>query len=178
MEETTALPLTVEPREIVYADRNQSIQRVVARFDGFTKEYFVSDHGHRAALLAVRHGEVLLARQYRLLIDGLSYEIPGGKVEAGEHPEAAAIRECVEETGVRCSALKRLVEFQASLDIWKNYTYVYYSEVCGPPSVVPGARVAWIPLEECLNMVFDGRIQDCLSMTALFAYDRLRERAR
>lgn len=90
MGETTLLPLSIEPRELVYQDRNQKLYRIIARFDGFSKEYYVSDHGQRAAVVAVRNGEVLLARQYRLLINGLSYEIPGGRVDEKETPKSAA----------------------------------------------------------------------------------------
>lgn len=77
MEETRLIPIKVEYKKEIYKDRNQKIQRVLAHFDGFDKEYFVSDHGKRAALLAVRNGNILLVRQYRLIINDLSYEIPG-----------------------------------------------------------------------------------------------------
>lgn len=90
MSEITLLPSRIEPQELVYQDRNQKLCRIIARFDGFSKEYYVSDHGQRAAVVAVRNGEVLLTRQYRLLINGLSYEIPGGRVDEKETPKAAA----------------------------------------------------------------------------------------
>ena len=170
MEETTALPLKIDPQEYVYKDRNQVIQRVVARFDGFSKEYFVSDHGQRAAVLALRNKEVLLVRQYRLLINGLSYEIPGGRVEKDESSETAAIRECLEETGVMCWGLKRLICFHASLDIWKNYTHVFVAEDCRETASTCRERRVWIPLARCLEMVFNHEIQDALSITALLAF--------
>ena len=105
--ETTLLPLSIEIKENVYQDKNQIIQKIVAHFEGFDKEYFFSDHGERSALLAVRNGKVLLVRQYRLIINDLSYEIPGGRVDVNETPENAAIRECFEETGVECKNLNR-----------------------------------------------------------------------
>lgn len=170
MSETTLFPLSIEPQELVYQDRNQKLYRVVARFEGFSKEYYVSDHGQRAALVAVRNGEVLLARQYRLLIDGLSYEVPGGRVDEGETPEAAAIRECLEETGVRGLNLKPLVSYHPSLDIWKNYTYVFYSEELEERAEDNAERRVWIPLARCIDMVFAQQIVDSLSIIALFAY--------
>ncbi|MDY6833751.1 MAG: NUDIX hydrolase [Chloroflexota bacterium] len=173
MDETTLLPFNVETREVVYQDRNQRISRIIAQFDGFTKEYYVSDHGQRAALLAVRDGEVLLVRQYRLLINGISYEIPGGKVEEDETPEAAAIRECIEETGVQCSNLKPLISYHPSLDIWDNYTHVFYSELPEETALDSLNQRGWIPLEHCIDMVVTQQLVDGLSIVALLTYNTL-----
>ena len=174
MSETTSLPLSIEPQEIVYQDRNQRIQRILARFDGFNKEYYVSDHGRRAAIVAVRNGEILLVRQYRLIINALSYEIPGGRVSENETPEAAAIRECLEETGVQCLNLKPLIGYHPSLDIWKNYTQVFYSEELEEIAKDSSDRRVWIPLARCIDMVFAQQIVDSLSIVALLAYHTLR----
>ncbi len=171
MSETTSLPLSIEPQELVYQDRNQKTYRIVARFDGFSKEYYVSDHGQRAALVAVRNGEVLLVRQYRLLINGLSYEIPGGRVDENETPEEAAIRECLEEAGVQCSNLKPLISYHPSLDIWKNYTYVFYSEEPKEVAKDGSVRRAWIPLARCIEMILANQIVDSLSIVALLTYN-------
>lgn len=43
--------------------------------------------------------EVLLIRQYRYAADGYVYEIPAGRLDAGEDPMACALRELREETG-------------------------------------------------------------------------------
>lgn len=170
MSETTSLPLSIEPQEIVYQDKNRTIQRVIARFDGFSKEYFVSDHGQRAAVVAVKNAKVLLVRQYRLLINGVSYEIPGGKIEERETPEAAAIRECLEETGVLCSKLEPLLGYYPSLDIWKNYTHVFYSEETEERAKDKTDQRVWMPLVRCIDMVFAQQIVDSLSIIALLAY--------
>ena len=168
--------MSLEPQEIVYRDRNQSIQRVVARFDGFEKEYFVSDHGLRAAVVVVRNDAVLLVRQYRLLINCLSYEIPGGRIDENETPEQAAIRECLEETGVVCSDLKPLIDYLPSLDIWKNHTYVFYTEEITDGEKDRSDRHEWMPLENCISMIFGGQITDGLSIIALLAYRAMRSR--
>lgn len=174
MSETTLLPLRIEPQELVYQDRNQKLYRIIARFDGFSKEYYVSDHGQRAAVVAVRNGEVLLTRQYRLLIKGLSYEIPGGRVDEKETPKAAAIRECLEETGVQCLNLKPLISYHPSLDIWKNYTYIFYSKEFKEIAKNNSDRRVWIPLARCIDLVFTQQVVDSLSIVALLAYYTLR----
>lgn len=174
MDETIRLPLSIETGEIVYQDRNQTISRVTAHFDGFSKEYFVSDHGQRVAVLVVRGNDALLVRQYRLLINGLSYEIPGGRADEGETLEAAAARECLEESGVRCWNLKPLISYQAALDIWKNYTHTFLSEDCEEVLASDSDRRVWIPLSRCIEMVFTQQIVDSLSIVALLAYHTLK----
>ncbi len=54
------------------------------------------------AVAVVRwHGLVLVGRRAADARDAAGLdEFPGGKVESGESPEAAAARECLEETGV------------------------------------------------------------------------------
>jgi 8-oxo-dGTP pyrophosphatase MutT (NUDIX family) len=177
--ETTSLPRRICPGEIVYQDKYQRLYRIPVEFDGFTKEYFVSDRGERAAILVVREAEVLLVRQYRLLINGLSLEIPGGRVDEGETPEEAAVRECLEETGMRCHDLKPLISYHPSVDVWRNYTYIYYSENCseeiGATREVLGRRV-WIPLPRCVDMVQSGKIVDSLSIIAILSYHALESR--
>ena len=92
----------IGPRHVVYQDKYQKVYQVKANFGEFTKEYFVTDTGRRAGIVVTRGSFVLLVRQYHLLVNSLSWEIPGGRVDNGAAPEEAELRECFEETGVRC----------------------------------------------------------------------------
>jgi len=53
-----------------------------------------------ALAVAVRHGKVLVARRGARAHLGGSWEFPGGKIEPGEAPSEAALRELREETGL------------------------------------------------------------------------------
>ena len=63
------------------------------------------------AVAVVLHGElVLVGRRHPLSREGPGLdEFPGGKVEPGEHPAAAAARECLEESGLAVT-VGRLVD--------------------------------------------------------------------
>ena len=53
-----------------------------------------------AAAVVLRDGEVLLTRRLKGVHLADFWEFPGGKLEPGESPEDAVVRECREELGV------------------------------------------------------------------------------
>lgn len=53
------------------------------------------------SLYGENHDRVVLIRQYRYAIDGYIYEFPAGLVDEGEDFHQAAVREMLEETGLR-----------------------------------------------------------------------------
>ena len=167
---------TIRERQLVFESQFSKLYRVTADFDSLSKEYVVTDLGPRAGVVVVIDGRVLLVRQHRLLIDDLSWEIPGGAVAEGEDPAAAAARECVEETGVECHDLQPLLGYHMSLDILHNPTSLFYSHRIGPVPVThpvdPREAVGseWVPLERCVDMIFSGQIEDSFSIIALFGY--------
>ncbi len=172
---------TFGPRKVVYQDPFQQIYTVTADFGSFTKQYFVRDTGQRAGIVVVDRGSVLLVRQYRLQINGLSYEIPGGRVEEGEAPEKAAARECLEEAGIRCLNLKPLLFFHQGLDILHNPTHLFYSDdwVADDEAHVDSREVqgqVWVPLSDAIDMIFKSKIVDSLSIVALMAFKELQAR--
>lgn len=53
--------------------------------------------------------QILLLRQYRYAAGGYLYEIPAGRLDAGESPVACAARELKEETGCTAKQLEPLI---------------------------------------------------------------------
>ena len=168
--ETVSLPNSIESHGLVYEDSFNKIERITAKFDGFSKEYFVSDFGEKSAVLVVRNNQVLLVRQYRLLINRLSFEIPGGKIDDGESPKKSAIRECFEETGVRCTNLKPLIAYDPDLEYTRNHTHVFYTKETEKDHSTEKKDHVWVPIVKCMKMIEKGVIRDSLSIIALMAY--------
>lgn len=172
---------TTTPPRLDYSNRFMDVRHTRADFGAFRKDYYVVELGPRAGIVALRDGCVLMTRQYRFLIDDYSWEIPGGRVDAGESPEVAAVRECVEETGIRCSELQPLVVYYPGLDNFNNRTTLFCSEKVevAAPFVADDAEVVeirWIPVDTCLDMIFHGEILDALTVTGLLAYQtRMRQ---
>ena len=53
-----------------------------------------------ACALIWRNGQIVLSKRHAAAHQGGLWEFPGGKVEAGETPEAALVREWYEELGI------------------------------------------------------------------------------
>lgn len=172
---------TLGHREVVHTNAYYQVSRRMADFGEFTREYFVTHYGTRAAVVVARGKDILLCRQYRLIPDCVCWKIPGGKVDEGETLEAAAIRECFEETGIRCRAVSPLIRFQLGSDAIDNPTHIFYSttfvegESGGDHHEIDA--LSWVPLERCLGMIAASEIADALSIVGLFSYKmhRLRE---
>ena len=172
----------IGPRSLVHENPFQQIFRVPVDFGGFSKEYFVREDGKHVGLVVVRDDSVLLVRQFRLLINGLSWEIPGGGIDEGEEPEQAAVRECSEETGFVCRNLKPVIRFHLGLDTIHNPSWVFYTDEfedtgirCNDPGEV--VEYQWVGLDDCIKMVFSQEISGSFSIVALLAYQALRSTA-
>ena len=176
-------PLSFGEPVVVYENKYQRVFVRTVEFPGFAKTYHVTDYGERAAVVLTSDAGVLLTRQYRHLIDRQSWEIPGGRVDPGESPAAAAARECWEETGLDCGELRPLIFFHQGLDTVLNPTHVFSarvseSELPPRPADQEVSSREWVPLDTCIEMVADGQIVDSLSIVALLAYDRFRRSRR
>lgn len=95
----------------------------------------------RSAIYYVPKGPLVLAvlnTKYH------AWAFPGGKVEPGESPLAAVIRELHEETGAKASAIRQLYVGQGSADPEYEVT-VFGGSITGTPYTrEPGNVVAWV----------------------------------
>ena len=71
----------------------------------------VRHRGSVAALPVTEDGKVLLVRQYRYAVDETLWELPAGRLDEGEVPEAGIQRELREEIGRRAERLEKLAFF-------------------------------------------------------------------
>ena len=100
-----------------------------------------------AVALIDKDGRVLLARRPAHKAMGRLWEFPGGKVEAGERPEAALIRELKEELGIDVaeSCLAPLTFASHAYDDFHLLMPLY---VCrrwqGHPAGLEGQELTWV----------------------------------
>ena len=172
-------PISFSQEREIYKNEFLRLYAVKADFGKFSREYFITDKGRRVGVIVIRNTRVLLVCQYRFLIDDLSWEIPGGGIKLGENAEQAAVRECNEEAGVTCHSLSRVFEYEQGIDVTRSSAFIFkctdFSMRPSPDNDETDER-RWMPLDECLEMVLDGRIKDSMTMMALLAHERLESR--
>jgi ADP-ribose pyrophosphatase len=110
--------MTLVSSERVYGGRMLNVDRDTVRFpNGSTGTLEMVRHPGAAAVLpflddpaTTPDPRVVLVRQFRHAADGYIWEVPAGKLDAGEaeHPERCAARELTEETGYTAKRLERL----------------------------------------------------------------------
>ena len=121
-------------------------------------------------------GRLVLVRQFRFGRDDFSLEIPGGIIEAGEDPVAAAVRELAEETGFTGGRTRMLGSVHPNPAIQNNRCHLVLVE-----GAVRSQEMAWdpdeeiavstAPVDEVLAWARDGRITHSLVLCGLFLFE-------
>lgn len=110
--------MTLLSSERRYSGRVISLDVDTVRFpDGSTGQLEMVRHPGAAAVVPLLDDwgapdpRVLLLRQFRHAADGVMWEIPAGRRDPGESPEACAQRELAEETGMVAGRMEPLTSF-------------------------------------------------------------------
>lgn len=148
--------------------------------NGRIYEYDLVRHPGAAAIVPVdAAGRVCLVRQYRLGIEDFLWEIPAGKLDAGESPQVCAERELREETGVSAKRWRSLGLYIPAPAICTEIIHLYLAEElhAGTPSPDADEELEhrWLGLDEAVERVLTGEISDGKTALALLrARHRLR----
>lgn len=121
-------------------------------------------------------GRVVLVRQWRFGIGAPTLEIPGGMVEPGENPAAAAARELLEETGYRAARIAPLGEVEPNPAFLANRCLTFLAtglERVGAPEGdgEEELEVVLERLEDLPARVAAGEIRHALVVAALYLHD-------
>lgn len=142
--------------------------------DGSLSKREIVEHQGAVAVLAVKDGQMLFVKQYRIASQQLLTEIPAGLLENGEDPEAAAIRECREEIGYRPLNLFKLGEFIPTPGYCTEKITLFCATefVWDPLDEDPDEyiRVVKIPLRTVRTLFINGQFIDGKTVAALGYY--------
>ena len=161
----------------VYTGRVISLDVDTVRFpNGTVGELEMVRHSGASAVVPFLNDpgmdpEVLLIRQYRYAADGYVYEIPAGRLDPGERPEACAMRELREETGYSARDFVPLTTIFTTPGFTDERIHLFMATglTKGESSLETDEilDLAPMPLAQALGMIETGEIQDAKTAVAL-----------
>ena len=120
---------------------------------------------------------IVIERQYRHAANQYLWELPAGKLDAGEDALAGARRELAEETGYSAKKWKPLVEYYASPGFLGESMKVFIAEglVAGDAHPEDDEEIDFrlVKLSDVLKMIEKGAIKDGKTLTSVLLYARL-----
>jgi ADP-ribose pyrophosphatase len=118
---------------------------------------------------------VLLERQYRHAANDYLWELPAGRIDAGEKALPAAKRELLEETGYTATRWRLILNFYASPGFVAETMSVFLATgLCaGPAHPEPDEviRKSLVPLSKAVRMVLSGTIRDAKTISSVLWLD-------
>lgn len=137
------------------------------------------EHSDSVGIIPVdRLGNLLFVRQYRIAAKKTLIEIPAGKMEKGERPEEAALRELNEEIGYAATLTlitqwylapgysTEKIHFFLATDLKRTKKRLRMDD----DEIMKTERMN---LETALKRCLRGDIEDCKTVSAIMLYSRL-----
>ena len=107
--------ITVRRDEVELANGRKSFREVV-------------EHSGGVVIVALKGDSILFVKQFRYPIKEVITELPAGKLEKGEDPDAACERELEEETGYRAKHWTSLGYIYTSIGFCDEKLYIYLAQ--------------------------------------------------
>jgi ADP-ribose pyrophosphatase len=145
-------------------------------------------HNGSVVILAVDNSKskkdpwIVMERQYRHAAGQYLWELPAGKLDAGEEAVAGAQRELEEETGYRAKKWKPLMEYYASPGFMGETMAVFVAEGLMPGDAHPEEdeqiELRLVKMSEVLKTIERGGIVDGKTISSVMLYARKLDRRR
>jgi ADP-ribose pyrophosphatase len=121
-------------------------------------------------------GEVIFVNQFRYALNKVTLEVPAGKLEKGEDPQEAALRELSEETGVEAKKIIPMGALYTTPALMDEIIYMYIAteltqgeQHLDEDEFVNAVK---IPLNKAVDMVMSGEIRDSKTQTMILKADK------
>jgi ADP-ribose pyrophosphatase len=170
--------MTLIKADRIYTGRVLNLDADSVRFpDGSTGQLEMIRHPGASAILPFLDDpsspdpRVVLIRQFRHATDDFIYEVPAGRLDAGESPEVCARRELAEETGYQAARLDRLTTIYTTPGFTDERIHLFMATGLTPGSHHREAdefltlhRLRWA---EVLELVRTGGVVDGKTLAAI-----------
>lgn len=172
-------PLT---EDVAWTGRIFNVDRLRVELpDGRVAIRDVVRHPGAVAVVALTEdGRICLVRQYRTALGRVTVEIPAGKLAPGEDPLECATRELLEETGMTAEKVAFLTTIATSDGFCDELIHIYMATGLefsrSDPDADEFINVDLVPLEELVDAVLDGRIEDAKTVVGALICDSVMHR--
>jgi ADP-ribose pyrophosphatase len=142
---------------------------------GFHIKRSIVRHVGSAVMMAVDDRKrILLVRQYRLPAEGYLWELPAGRLDAGEKPLQAARRELIEETGYRAKKWTKLASFLVSPGYVSERMTIFLARdlTAGEAHPMDDERIEvdWFKSKQIAEMIESGKIDDAKTIIGYYTW--------
>ena len=158
--------------EKIYKGAIINLRRDKVTVQGGTSYREIIEHNGGAVIAALTEDKKLvMVRQYRKPADKVMLEVPAGKIDPGEKPLEAAVRELKEETGYTAEKVEFLTQFYPSVGYSEEVLYLY---LC--TGLIPGETnfdeneaidIEEVELDRLFKMAMSGEIDDAKTLIAI-----------
>ena len=158
--------------EKIYEGAIINLRRDKVTVQGGTSYREIIEHNGGAVIAALTEDKKLvMVRQYRKPADKVMLEVPAGKIDPGEKPLEAAVRELKEETGYTAEKVEFLTQFYPSVGYSEEVLYLY---LC--TGLTPGETnfdeneaidIEEVELDRLFKMAMSGEIDDAKTLIAI-----------
>ncbi len=168
---------TISSKELLRTPIFHVTQDVALDPDGFEIKRAIVQHPGSAVVMPVDEKKrILLVRQYRLPALKFLWELPAGRVDAGETPLQAARRELAEETGYRARKFEKLAVFYPSPGFLaeKMTIYIAHGLTEGKKTPMEDERIQtrWFTAKEIDGLIRSYKIIDAKTQIGFLKWKR------
>lgn len=140
----------------------------------------IEHHGACGIVAFDEEGKLLMVRQYRYPMACELLELPAGKIDPGETPDACAARELEEETGYRASKLEFLGDIYPIAAYCCEVVHLYLAKglTRGAQHLDPDEflDVLHVDFDEALSRVLAGELPDSKTQIGIMKAALLRRK--
>ncbi len=134
----------------------------------------IVEHSGGSTVLCVKDGKVLLVKQFRYAYKEVIWELPAGKLNAGEDPKETALRELEEECGIKASRIEKLFDVYPTpgytneiIRIYRAYDLVETNVHLDEDEFLLSE---WVEIDRVKDMIKNGEIKDGKTLIALLYF--------
>jgi ADP-ribose pyrophosphatase len=139
-----------------------------------TTREVITHPGSVVVLPVLPGGRILLIRQYRHAAHQYLWELVAGRIDAGENPRGAAVRELIEETGYRATSFRIFLDVFPTPGFLEERMFILLAEGLTAGQAEPEEDEKIISraftFKQLEEMIRTGKLRDAKSIAGILFY--------